>query len=76
MRRFSKMSIRRLIAAGAVAGSLVGLLPTQASADLGYAAGVTIKQTGLLVRGTWAQLQWTANVGSTKLEVSSAAPRW
>ena len=74
MRMFNKMSIRRLIAVGAAAGSLVGLLPNQASADIGYAAGATIKQTGLLVRGTWAELSWTANVASTKLEVSPAAP--
>ena len=75
MRMFGRTSIRRLVAATAVAGSLVGVLASSASADLGYGAGATIKQTGLAVHGTWAQLDWTANVPSTKLEVSPAAPK-
>ena len=75
MRIFTRTSIRLLVAAGAIAGSLVAVMPGSASADLQAGAKATIKQTGLDVFGTWAQLQWTANVSSTKLEVSPAAPK-
>jgi hypothetical protein len=75
MRIFGSKSIRRLVAATAVTGSLMGVLASSASADLGYTTGATIKQTGLDVHGTWAQLQWTANVASTKLDVSLSQPK-
>jgi hypothetical protein len=73
MRIFGTTIIRRLIAVGAVAGSLVAIAPGSASADLQFAAGATIKQTGLQVFGTWTRMD--ANVSSTRLDVSSAAPK-
>lgn len=76
MRSFTTTTIRHLVAVGAASASLLALAPGSASADLGYTSpSATIKQTGLAVHGTWARLEWSANVSSTKLEVSTSAPK-
>ena len=62
---------RRLAAASVVAATLFGLAAGPASADFG-ANVATIKQTGFQAHGTYAHMQWTANVLSTVIEVSTA----
>ena len=65
---------RRLAAASVVAATLFGLAAGPASADFG-ANVATIKQTGFQAHGTYAHMQWTADVLSTVIEVSTAAPQ-
>ncbi len=64
---------RPLLAIGLITGSLFGLLSGPASANW-QQAGATIKQTGMTAHGTWAMLEWTANVPSTTVQVSSSPP--
>ena len=67
---------RRLAAASVVAGTLFGVAAGPASAGPGLGGNVaTIKQTGLQRGGTYAGLQWTANVPSTVVEISTNAPQ-
>jgi hypothetical protein len=63
---------RRLAAASVVAATMFGLTTGPASADFG-ANVATIKQTGFQAYGTYAHMQWTADVPSTVIEVSTAS---
>ncbi|MEA2900825.1 MAG: hypothetical protein QOH36_712 [Actinomycetota bacterium] len=65
---------RRLAAASVVAATMFGLAAGPASADFG-ANVATIKQTGFQAYGTYAHMQWTADVPSTVIEVSTATPQ-
>jgi hypothetical protein len=67
---------RRLAAASVVAATMFGLAAGPASAGPGFGDNVaTIKQTGFQAYGTYAHMQWTADVPSTVIEVSTALPQ-
>ena len=65
----------RVAATSLVMASLIGTAAGTASADLGVGSKAKITQTSLAVHGTYAHLEWTANVSSwTLIRISTTPP--